>query len=275
MSYCVYPSILDMEKTLVCIQKINSDLVPKSERLICLVSEAQFVFLGGEVFLGSFCFQRQRKWLFCLACLFIQREQWTLTSPVSNLLTSVTKGDIDHTNTRISNAPWDLKSPSKDMPCFPNKDLHSVCELLFPDHVDFTKMGKLAAFTDRHHFLRPALITFADIVKVYCCLGINVILIAGQDPFGLHLDVDHWDPAALLGTAEDIWAVSSSSICLGFFCMGCNVIEVAATGKAYCSFYNPKSMCAMVRRWGRRRKGGWIWCESTRRLLGGAERGKN
>lgn len=77
------------------------------------------------------------------------------------------------------------------MPCFPNKDLHSVCELLFPDHVDFTKMGKLAAFTDSHHFLRPALITFADIVKVYCCLGINVILIAGQDPFGLHLDVDH------------------------------------------------------------------------------------
>lgn len=50
MSYCVYPSILDMEKTLVYIQKINSDLVPKSERLICLVSEAQFVFLGGEVF---------------------------------------------------------------------------------------------------------------------------------------------------------------------------------------------------------------------------------
>lgn len=50
MSYSVYPSILDMEKTLVCIQKINSDLVPKSERLICLVSEAQFVFLGGRFF---------------------------------------------------------------------------------------------------------------------------------------------------------------------------------------------------------------------------------
>lgn len=60
MSYCVYPSILDMEKTLVCIQKINSDLVPKSERLICLVSEAQFVFLGGRFF-GFILFPKAKK----------------------------------------------------------------------------------------------------------------------------------------------------------------------------------------------------------------------
>ena len=98
----------------MCIQIINLDLSLEGERLICYVLETLFDFPFLSFFF--FFFSQQQREMLVLSRLSLKLKG-TLTPSKSSQqpLTPKARRATDHSNTGISNAPWDLKSLSKDI----------------------------------------------------------------------------------------------------------------------------------------------------------------